>query len=143
MKLFRISINASVFFLILSGIIHSVSFIVQPQPENDTERQMLDLVNTFKMDMGAGFIRTFHQIFLFFSACFTLILFFGGILLYYLNKNNISKQLMAGTLNIYLVFYGILYILLWTLAFLPPILCMTFVFVSLVFSRWSINSLEK
>lgn len=142
MKLYRISINASIIFLILTGILHSLSFIAKPEPANDTEKQLMDLMQNYKMDMGAGFVRTFIQIFNSLSACFTLLCLFGGILLYYLNKNNIGKQLMTGVLNIYLVFFGVLFVLMWTLTFLPPILCVTFVFFSLFISRWAVKSVE-
>jgi hypothetical protein len=143
MKLYRISINASIIFLILTGLIHALSFIAKPVPANDTEKQMMDLMQNYKMDMGAGFMRTFIQIFNSLSACFTLLCLFGGILLYYLNKNNIGKQLMTGVLNIYLVFFGVLFVLMWTLTFLPPILCVTFIFITLILSRWSVSSEKK
>lgn len=143
MKLYRISIIASIIFLILTGILHSLSFITQPAPANDTEKQLLDLMQNYKMDLGAGFIRTFQQIFLSLSACFTLLCLFGGVLLYYLYKNNIGKLLMTGVLNIYLVFFGVLFVLMWALTFLPPILCVTFVFISLSLSRWAVKSEVK
>jgi hypothetical protein len=139
MKSFRFSIYSSVFFLILSALLHSISFIVKPEPANDTEKQLLDLMNNYKMDMGAGFIRSFQQIFLSLSACFTLVLLFGGVLLYYLYKWGITKKQMTGVLNIYLLIYGILLVIVWTLTFLPPILCVTFVFIALAASRWTIH----
>lgn len=139
MKIYSISIHASIIFLVLTGILHSLSFIAEPQPANETEKQFMDLMQNYKMDMGAGFLRTFQQIFISLSACFTLLSLFAGVLLYYLHRNRISKQIMTGVLNIYLVIFGVLFVLVWTLTFLPPIICVTLIFISLVMSRWSIR----
>lgn len=135
MKTYKISIYTSIIFLIISGLLHCLSFIVQQVPSNETEKQLLNLMQNYKLDMGAGFLRTTNQLLLCLSACFPLFCIFGGTLLYYLFKNNIPKPLMAGVLNIYLVFYGVLLMLVWIFAFLPPILCISFVFLSLIMSR--------
>jgi hypothetical protein len=142
MKLFKIAINASWIFLILTGLLHSLSFIVKQEPSNDTEKQMLDLIQNYQMDLGNGFLRSFHDIYLSMSISFTMLCIFGGILLYYLNKNRISKIAMTGVLNIYLIFYGVLYLAMWKFTFLPPIVCVTFIFLSLVVSRMSIKHVE-
>lgn len=142
MKLFQIAINASYIFLILTGLLHSLSFIAKPEPANDTEKQMLDLMQNYQMDMGTGFQRSFQEIFLSMSISFTLLCIFGGIILYYLNKVKISKTAMIGVLNIYLLFFGVLYIVMWKFTFLPPIVCVTFIFLSLVISRVSVKHVE-
>ncbi|MBK8483451.1 MAG: hypothetical protein IPL31_03590 [Saprospiraceae bacterium] len=136
MKGYRISIVSFLVFLFLSAIFHSLSFFAKPEPANDSERQLLDLMNNYQMDMGAGFVRTFHEIFLSVSACFTLICLFGGILLFYLFKCNLTKQVMTGVLNIYCFIFGIAFIVMLVFTFLPPIVCIGFVFISLISTRY-------
>lgn len=139
MKLFRISINASIIFLILTGLLHSISFIVKQAPSNETEKQMMDLMQNYQMDMGNGFVRSFFQIFLSMSISFALLFLFGGMLLYYLKRSRISNQMMTGVLNIYLFFFGVVYLVMWKFTFLPPIICVTLVMISLLISRISVK----
>src|SRR5262245_44688703 len=40
---------------LLTACFHSLSFIVEQKPSNETEAQLLQLMNTYKIDLGAGF----------------------------------------------------------------------------------------
>jgi hypothetical protein len=39
---------AAVVFLLLTGAIHSISLFISPTPQNETERQMLFLMMSYK-----------------------------------------------------------------------------------------------
>ena len=38
----------------LTGVFHSLSLFVSPQPANETEIQMISLMTSYKIDAGAG-----------------------------------------------------------------------------------------
>ncbi|MGB5025442.1 MAG: hypothetical protein WBO44_08835, partial [Saprospiraceae bacterium] len=66
---------------------------------------------------------------------------FASVLLWYLLKHPISKIIMMGILNIYLIFFGVLAILMWVFTFLPPILCTSLSFLFLAGARWSLGKI--
>jgi uncharacterized iron-regulated membrane protein len=142
MKSFKTTIWLSISLLLLSGILHSLSFLGEPVPANESEKQLLDLMHHYQMDMGAGFSRSFNDIFISLSACFTLICLFGGVLLWYLNRQILPVLIWKGVLNIYLLFFGVLFALMLIFTFLPPIICTGAVWFALMATRWSAGKLE-
>ena len=55
--------------LILLGAAHSMSLIGKMTPTNETERQLLDLMTTYRFNL-AGSMRTMDNLFRGFSICF-------------------------------------------------------------------------
>ncbi|HRG69182.1 MAG: hypothetical protein JNL65_13420 [Saprospiraceae bacterium] len=134
---------AAIICLFLSGALHSISLFVEPAASNDIEKQLIQTMDTYQMDMGAGYHRTFAQIFFSLSACFSLLCLFASVLLWYLLKHPISKNIMMGILNIYLIFFGVLAILMWVFTFLPPIICTSLSFLFLLGTRWSLGKMGQ
>ena len=122
-------------FMALTGLLHSLSFISAPAGSNESEKQMIDLMIHYKMDMGAGMFRSFFQIHTALSACFTLLCFFGASLMWYLLRKGFPGDIRTGLLNIYSLIFGILFILMAFLTFLPPILCSAGIFIGLLTAR--------
>ena len=58
-------------FLILLGLVHSISFFEKLVPANDTERQLLDLMSTYKFHL-MGSLRSMGDLFQGFSVAFML-----------------------------------------------------------------------
>ncbi|MFI5096875.1 MAG: hypothetical protein ACHQT6_02765 [Candidatus Acidiferrales bacterium] len=58
-------------FLILLGLVHSISFFEKLVPANDTERQLLDLMSSYKFNM-MGSQRSMGDLFQGFSVAFML-----------------------------------------------------------------------
>jgi hypothetical protein len=58
---------------LLTTIFHSISFFANEKPRNETEKQLIGLVKDYKIDMGAGIKRSFGQLFIGVSTCFTMI----------------------------------------------------------------------
>src|SRR5262245_25567860 len=85
---------------IITGLIHSLSLFTSPEPADETQKQMVDLMNTYHMELGAGFRPTFADLFFALSSCFTLVCLFGGILNLYLLKKAAAPDLLKGVLNI-------------------------------------------
>ena len=77
-------LKAASILQILTAAVHSLSFIASPQSTDETEKQMIDLMTTYKMNMGAGFTPTMFDIFNSVSAGFALLFLFGGVMNWYL-----------------------------------------------------------
>lgn len=106
----------------LSGIFHSLSFISKPKPRNDTEKQLIDLLTNYKMDMGGGIKRSFGNLFIGVSICFTFIYILGAALNFYFLQSDISPGLWNGLLLIEVVIYGIIFLMQVRFTFWPPII---------------------
>ena len=118
-------------FQILTALIHSLSFIVTPMPANETERQLLELMSNYRMDMGGGFHRSMQQLFNALSSCFCLLFLLGGLNNIYVLKKRVDSGVIKGLLAIQLIVFGICFGLMVILAFLPPIVLSGLVFVLL------------
>jgi hypothetical protein len=70
-KLGRRLYLAAACMMIFMGLVHSLSFLRKPSPTNETERQMLDLMTTYHMNV-AGSDRTMQNFLTGFSVAFML-----------------------------------------------------------------------
>jgi hypothetical protein len=107
--------------------------------ENETEKQMMNLMNTYKMDLGAGFYPTMSDFMNSFSISFALFLFFGGFILWFLLRNSADAKITKGILGISVIFYGGCFITMVFLTFLPPVICTGLIFMSLVISYFTLR----
>ncbi|HEY6504700.1 MAG TPA: hypothetical protein VIZ28_12045 [Chitinophagaceae bacterium] len=115
----------------LSAALHSLSFIAPAKPRNDMEKQLVDITTKYKLDMGAGFKRSFYSLFIGVSSCFTMIFILGGALNWYFLKAGISAEVWKGFLLIQLIAYGVVFLLQVRFTFLPPIIVTGVVFLFL------------
>ncbi len=129
LKKFSFWIWGAIVTQLLTAVFHSVSFFVKPEPANETEKQLMDLVTNYKQDAGMGFHPSFGNFFTALSLCFTLICLFGGILNWYFKKKNLSPELWKGLLLIETVIFGAMFIAMAVLTFLPPIVCTALMFI--------------
>ena len=119
--------------LFLTALIHaSTFFIPPPPPQNDTERQLLELLANYKQDFGAGFQRTMNDIFLALSACFSLVSFLGGLTLCYVARKQIALGILKGIVGIHVLVFGIYFGVMAAFTFLPPIILTGLIFLSLL-----------
>jgi hypothetical protein len=125
----------AVFFQLLTALAHSVSFIVTPVPLNDTEKQLLDLMTNYQLDMGAGFHRSTNNLFMALSACFPLLYLFGGLTNIYLLKKRVDVSLLRGFLLIQILVFGVTFGVMVLLTFLPSITLtgLVFLFLAIAF----------
>jgi len=119
---------------ILTAAAHSLSLVVTPQFSNDTERQLLELMTSYKSDMGAGFHRSMQQLFTALSACFPILYVFGALNNIYLLRKRVDASLMSGFLLIEVIVFGVTFVVMLALTFLPPIVMSGLVFVLLLIS---------
>ncbi len=123
-------LNAAVAFQFLTGAIHAISLFVTPAPENETERQLQELLTTYSKDMGGGFRPTFMDLFTALSACYSLLCFLGGLVCGYVRIK--GDGLMArGLIGIHAFIFGVTFIVMLTFTFLPPIVLTGLIFVNL------------
>lgn len=116
---------------LLTAIFHSISFFVKEKPRNDTEKQLMELVKNYKIDLGGGIKRSFGQLFIGVSTCFTFIYIFGAVLNWYFLKSGISSDIWKGFILIELIIFGIVFFLQLKFTFLPPIIVTGLVFLFL------------
>ena len=134
--------TASVFQLI-SALIHAITLFVTLPPNNETEKQLFTLMDTYRFDLGAGFHRTMGELTLALSACFCLVCLLGSLLNWYLLRKKVEPEIMQGVININLVVFGILFGLIATFTFLLPIILSGLIFLFLIFSRLTIPRNNK
>jgi hypothetical protein len=117
---------------LLTALFHSLSFIAKPKPRNETEKQLIDLLANYHMDMGGGIKRSFKNLFIGVSVCFTIIYILGAVLNWYFLKSGISPELWKGFLLIQLIAYGVVFLLQVRFTFWPPIIVTGLVFIFLI-----------
>src|SRR5262245_11424800 len=96
---------------LLTALMHSLSFIVPAKPRNEKEEQLIDIITNYKLDMGRGIKRSYYNLFIGVSCCFTFIYILGGILNWYFLKAGIPASTWNGFLLIQLIVYGIIFLL--------------------------------
>ena len=116
---------------LLTAFFHSLSFISKPKPANDTEKQLLDLMSGYKMNLGGGIRRSFRSIFTGVSVCFTLIFILGALLNWYFIRSGINPELWKGILQIQLIVFGAVFLFQARFTFWPPIIVSGLVFLFL------------
>ncbi len=133
---------AAVVFQFLTAVIHSLSFIITPELKNDTERQLFDLVSTYKFDMGGGFHPTFGNLFTALSACFPFLFILGGLINAYLLRKKAGIDILKGILLINVIVFGACFVVMAIFTFLPPITLSGIVFVTLLIAYFLISQHE-
>ncbi len=123
----------------ITAMIHAVSLFITPAPNNETEKQLFSLMDTYQFDFGAGFHRTMNELVLVFSASFCLINLLGGLLNWYLLRKKVAPEIMKGVITINLVIFGTCFVLITKYAFLPPIILSGLLVLFLVFARITIG----
>jgi len=63
--------KAGAIALLIIGAVHSISFFQKLLPANDTEKQLLDLMSSYKFNL-AGSLRSMDNLLTGFSICFML-----------------------------------------------------------------------
>jgi len=121
----------------LTAVFHSTGFFIQVPPANDTEAQLVKLMSTYRMDLGAGYHPTMDNLFLSMSVSFTLLCIFGGVLNNYLLKRKPEISLLKGIVVIQTIIFGIDFIIMVFFTFLIPIIFTGLIFITLLLSLLS------
>lgn len=135
MKNYRFWLKSAMVLQLITAVVHGSSLFIKPSPQNETEKQLLDLMATYRPDAGAGFAPSAADLFLALSACFTLLYLFGGLLTWYLSRQHIPLSVWGGILNISIFVFGVCFALMAWYTFLPPILLTGIVLLLLIITR--------
>jgi hypothetical protein len=127
---------------IIAAVIHVISLFVTLPAKNETEKQLITLMDTYKFDLGGGFHRTMGELMLALSACFCLVCLLGGLLNWYLLSKKVGPQIMTGVININLVVFGIFFLLVVRYTFLIPIILIGLILLFLILSRFTIPKIS-
>ncbi|MCW3119103.1 MAG: hypothetical protein JWM28_3185 [Chitinophagaceae bacterium] len=139
MKNYSIWLKAAGIFQFITAIIHSATLFITLPPNNETEKQLSVLMNTYQFDMGAGFHRTMNDMTIALSACLCLVCLLGGLLNWYLLRKKVEPQIMKGVININLFVFGISFVLIARFAFLEPVILMGLIVLCLILARVTIG----
>ena len=85
--------------LILTGLVHSISLFVKQAPANDTERQLLDLMNGYTFHLP-GAIRTMSELMRGFSIAFMLGILAFGVLDFAVSGERVALLKRVAWVNI-------------------------------------------
>ena len=132
LKRYTFWFSAAVLFQLITGLVHSLSLFITPEPANEIERQLFTLMTTYKMDAGGGFQPTYSGLFLALSSCFTFLCLFAALTNGYLLIKHTEPNVMKGIIGINVVIFGAVFAMMAFFTFLPPIVCTGLIFINLL-----------
>ncbi len=135
--------SAAILFQFATAILHAFTLFATIIPENETERQMLDLVGTYKMNADYGFAPTFGNVFTAFSSCFSFLCLFAALTNGYLLFKQAEPNLMKGVLAINVAIFGVCFLMMSVFTFLPPIFLTGLIFVNLLVAYLLVPKIES
>jgi hypothetical protein len=136
-------LSAAVIFQLLTAALHAVSLFVKPEPSNDSERQLLDLMTNYQMDAGAGFHPSFSNLMTALSSCFTFVCLLSGMTLGYLMIKHTEPNIMKGIIGINVIIFGAIFVMMAVFTFLPPIVCTGLIFLNLLAAYIVVPKIES
>ncbi len=143
MKNYSTWLKVAAIFQFIFAIIHTVTLFITPPPNNETEKQLFTLMDTYQFDFGAGFHRTMNELTFVFSACLSLLMIFGGLINWYLLSKKTDIKIMKGIITINLIVFGICFGVVATYAFLFPIILSGLIFIFLILSRITLPTMTN
>src|SRR4051812_19646570 len=108
MKKYSAWLKTTAIMQLITALIHATTLFGNLPPNNETEKQLLSLMETYKFDLGAGFHRTMGEMLLALSACLCLVCLLGSLLNWYLLRKKVEPGIIKGVININLLVFGIL-----------------------------------
>src|SRR6476619_5661958 len=105
LKRYTFWLTAAVLFLLLNAALHTISLFVNLPPSNETERQLIDLLTSYKFDLGLGFHPTFGNMFLALSSCLSFVCLLGALTLGYLMLKGVERGIMRGIIAINVIVF--------------------------------------
>jgi len=135
---YKLWLRVSVILQLVTSGMHSLSLINEPIPANDEEKQLIGLMKSVKLDLGAGFTPSMSDLMTSFSISLTLLLLFGGLLNWIMLSKKADITILKPIINLQLVIFGLCFTAIWYFTFIIPIICTGLIFVALILTRLSI-----
>lgn len=143
LKVYTFWLKSAIVLQLLTAGIHALSFLAEQTPENETEKQLLDLMRNYKLNMGAGYSPSTMEMFLALSSCFSLLYLLGGLINLQLVRIRLNQESFKGILNINILVFGVAFVIMYFFTFLPPIILTGLTFLLLVIARITINKSQE
>ena len=138
LKRYRFWLWFAVVFLLLNALIHSMTLFIQPAAQDETQRQLFDLMANYKQDFGAGFKRSTKELVTALSASFSMLCLLGGLTLAFLLHKQTKVRIIKGVVGIHVLVFGICFAVMAVFTFLPPIVLTGLIFLSLLLAYFLI-----
>jgi len=130
-------LKTAVTFMFLTAAIHATSLFVKPEPKNETERQLLDLMANYRLDL-MGFHRTSSELVAALSSCFSLLCLLGGLTNAYMLRKKVAGDLLKGFVGLNLLVFGPCFVIMLLLTFPPPFILTGLVAISLTLTYFTV-----
>jgi hypothetical protein len=134
LKRYGLWLVLAIVFLFLTALIHGSTLFFQLAPQNETERQLIELMTSYKQDFGAGFKRSTKELVTALSSCFSLVSLLGGLTLTYLLRKRAEPGLLKGVVAIHAAVFGVCFAIMVAFTFLPPIILTGLILICLLIS---------
>jgi hypothetical protein len=122
----------AVILLFLTGVLHALTLVIQPLPQNESERQLFELMANYRTDFGAGFKRSTKELLTALSACFSLVCFLGGLTLGFAVRQQLEGRVLKGLVGIHALVFGVCFAIMAVFTFHIPIVLTGAIFLSLL-----------
>lgn len=124
--------KVAVFFLLATAALHTFGLLSGFVATNETEKTMLGLMASYKMEMGGGFTPSMNDLMKSFSISLSLLLVFGAFTNLVLLRTKSPGHLVKSMLGLQVLVFGACFVTMLMLTFIVPVVCTGLVFVSLL-----------
>lgn len=121
MKNYKTWYWTAVVFQFLTAGVHALSLVNAPQAENETEKQLIDLMSSYKMNL-AGSMITMQELFTALSSCFSFAYLLGALTNLWLLRKTQDETVLGGILWINILLFGVVFCVMAVYTFPPPII---------------------
>jgi hypothetical protein len=142
LKRYTFWLTAAVIFQLLTAAIHAITLFVSPEPANDTERQLNQLMTTYRPGLGPVFHPTVASLMTALSSCFSFVCLLGGVTLGYLLLKHAEPKLMRGIIGINLAVFGAMFGVMLFFTFFPPIVLTGLIVINLLAAFVTVPKIE-
>jgi len=143
LKRYTFWLSAAVLFQIITGAVHALSLFSTSLPVNETERQIIEMMTTYRWDAGAGFHPTFFNLFTAYSSCFTFLCLFAGLTNGYLLMKHTEPNVMRGIVAINVAIFGPVFVVLAVFGLPVPVFLSGLILVNLVAALFLVPKIES
>jgi hypothetical protein len=137
MSLFRKSFYTGTVLQIVTCPIHLMAHFSGYEPANEQERQLLGMMESYKQDFGAGFVRSFRDLFTGLSLQYSIFMLMVGAMnwLAVRRAKDASFLRLLSWLNA--AFMAVLAVNAYRYFFLPPLLLFALPAIAFLLAAWS------
>lgn len=138
MKNYRTWLWTAAIFQLITAAMHTATLFINQPSNNETEKQLFELMSSYQFDFGAGFHRTMNELTLALSSSLSLLCMFASLVNFFLLKKQADTAILKGIINLNLIVFGIFFSITLAFTFLVPIVQFSLILLLLAASRITI-----